>query len=94
MVILKRIGVLSLAKLETIIMAIFGFFAGIFYAIFPQLINTSSVDTAVGNPFGWWGVIIFPIIYAILGFVIGVIGAWVYNLLARWVGGIELELSK
>jgi hypothetical protein len=35
-----------------------------------------------------------PIIYAIMGFIMGVIGAWLYNLIAKWVGGVQIELEK
>ncbi|MFH1776920.1 MAG: DUF3566 domain-containing protein [Candidatus Omnitrophota bacterium] len=35
-----------------------------------------------------------PILYIILGFIGGVIGAFVYNLCAKWVGGIELEFEE
>ncbi len=34
-----------------------------------------------------------PIFYAALGFVFGVIGAFIYNLIAGWVGGIEIEVQ-
>ena len=34
-----------------------------------------------------------PIIYAVMGFIIGVIGAFIYNLVAKWVGGIEVEVE-
>lgn len=33
--------------------------------------------------------ILFPILYLVLGFIFTAIGAWVYNLAAGWVGGIE-----
>ena len=33
--------------------------------------------------------IIFPFAYLILGFIFTAIGAWVYNIAAKWVGGIE-----
>jgi len=40
------------------------------------------------------GFLIFlPVLYAAMGFVGGVIGAWLYNLLARWIGGFELEFE-
>jgi hypothetical protein len=32
--------------------------------------------------------IFLPVLYALMGFVIG---AWVYNLLARWMGGFEFD---
>ena len=37
--------------------------------------------------------IVFPIMYAVLGFIFGVIGAAIYNLVAGWTGGIEFTLS-
>ncbi len=38
-------------------------------------------------------VIFVPVIYAAMGFILGVIGAWVYNLVAKWIGGIEVEVE-
>jgi hypothetical protein len=37
--------------------------------------------------------IFMPIIYGVMGFVFGVIGAAIYNLIARWIGGIEVEVE-
>jgi len=34
-----------------------------------------------------------PFFYAALGFIFGVVGAFIYNLLAKWVGGIEVEVE-
>lgn len=33
--------------------------------------------------------IAMPFLYLIFGFIFTVIGAWVYNLVAGWVGGVE-----
>ena len=30
-----------------------------------------------------------PILYAVMGFIMGVIGAWFYNVIAKWIGGIR-----
>jgi hypothetical protein len=35
-----------------------------------------------------------PFLYAAIGFIIGVIGAAVYNLVAKWIGGIEVEMEQ
>ncbi|MEO6847586.1 MAG: hypothetical protein ABI254_10010, partial [Chthoniobacterales bacterium] len=37
--------------------------------------------------------ICLPIIYGAMGFICGVIGAWVYNLVAKFVGGIQVEVE-
>jgi hypothetical protein len=34
-----------------------------------------------------------PVFYGAMGFVFGAIGALLYNLLAKWVGGFEFELE-
>lgn len=33
--------------------------------------------------------IFFPFLYLILGFIFTALGSWVYNIVAKWVGGIE-----
>jgi len=35
-----------------------------------------------------------PFFYGGLGFVFGALGAWVYNLMAKWLGGIQIELGE
>jgi len=34
-----------------------------------------------------------PICYAILGFIGGVLCAFIYNLVAKWVGGFEVDVE-
>lgn len=83
---LKKLGVLSVAKIEAVIMAIFGFIFGIIFAI---------TGTAFGGPaFGILSIVVFPIMYAVLGFVSGAIGAWLYNFAADKIGGIDMEFKK
>ena len=38
--------------------------------------------------------ILAPVIYGAMGFVFGAIGAWIYNLVAKWLGGIEIQPSR
>jgi hypothetical protein len=43
-----------------------------------------------------WGMgmlIALPIIYSICGFIGGIVSAWLYNLVAGWTGGVEMELQ-
>ena len=37
--------------------------------------------------------ILMPVFYAATGFVMGLLGALVYNLIAKWFGGIEFEVE-
>jgi hypothetical protein len=36
---------------------------------------------------------LMPFIYGAMGFFVGVIGAAFYNLIARWIGGFEVEVE-
>jgi hypothetical protein len=37
-------------------------------------------------------VVIFPVLYGVMGFLMTLILAWLYNGLAQLVGGIEIDL--
>jgi hypothetical protein len=34
-----------------------------------------------------------PVFYGVLGFIFGTLGAFLYNLIAKWMGGIEVQLQ-
>ena len=38
--------------------------------------------------------LLMPILMGILGFIFFVIFAWIYNLLAKWLGGFEVEIKN
>lgn len=42
---------------------------------------------------GFAAVIIYPIMFAVIGIIGGLIYAFVYNLVSGWVGGIEMEFD-
>lgn len=89
---LKKIGVLSLGKLQAIIMAIIGLIIGIFYAISALLLgNMFNIQSGY---FSIAGIILFPLIYGILGFIGGVIGALVFNAGIKIVGGLEMHFQE
>jgi hypothetical protein len=99
--VVKRVGVWSYAKISTIIMAIFGLFQGIFYGVL-NLVLGPEAATAAGTAGGQvdplmaagpWIIIIMPVMYALMGLIMGIIGAWLYNLIARWVGGVKVEFE-
>jgi len=39
-------------------------------------------------------ILLLPVMYAAMGFVIGVLSAAIYNLLAGWIGGLKLEFES
>ncbi len=92
--IIKRIDVLSAAKITGIIAAAFGLLAGILMFLFSSLLG--GVMGSDGGGFlaavgGFMGIIILPIMYGIFGFIGGAIQAFIYNLAAGVIGGIRVE---
>ena len=93
-VLVRKVGVLSVA----IFSAILGFFIGLFQGIFLFAINSiviskfPVVSQYAGNYVSWIGYswILFPLIHLILGFVFGGIFAFIYNLSAKVFKGIKL----
>lgn len=96
---IKKIDIISLAKIEGAMGAVIGFIAGIILAIVGTaamgLAGMSGADIpfAPGLIFGVAAIIILPIIYGIIGFIGGIIVAFIYNVVAGWIGGIEIELE-
>ena len=87
----KRIGVLSLAKIFGLLYAIFGLIFGALIAVL-SLFGLNADET--GLFFGVASIIILPILYGVVGFIGGLITAFFYNLVAGKIGGLEVELTK
>jgi hypothetical protein len=49
---------------------------------------------ALGAGFGLVMILLLPLLYAAIGFIGGVLGGFIYNLVAKWVGGIEVEFES
>jgi hypothetical protein len=96
--IVKSVGVMSVAKIMGMIYGCMGLIFAPFFLIIGLLGTViGSMAGQSNNPLtGVFGVvfaIFMPIVYGVMGFVIGAIGALLYNLFARWVGGFELQLE-
>jgi hypothetical protein len=94
---LKWIGPWSYGKISMIGAAIFGLVYGLFLAIFMPIVEkmstTKSSEFALYKALGWWVILVMPVVYGILGLLFGMLGAAIYNLLAKWAGGIEVTIE-
>jgi len=94
MVRLRSIGVLSCAKVFAVVQAAVGILVGLFFLLF-GIVGAAIAPSR--HKFGVVGVIVIavfmPIFYAVLGFVMGAIWAFLYNLTANAIGGLELEFE-
>lgn len=97
--IIKRVGVLSIAKVAAILYGALGLIIGLviacvallgagFAAAVQRDANVPSFVTAL---FGVGAVVLFPILYAAIGFVFWALGAWLFNVAAGMAGGVEIE---
>jgi hypothetical protein len=55
--------------------------------------SNSAGSGAFGAVVGVGAVLIFPILYGLMGFVTTLVGAWLYNVAAGMVGGVELDVQ-
>ncbi len=95
--VIRRVSPMSVAKIAGMLYAIIGLAIGALFSLF------AMVGTAVGGGdggstffpavFGIGSVILFPILYGCMGFVMSAISAWLYNLMAGVVGGVQLEVQ-
>jgi hypothetical protein len=97
MAVVRRIGVLSLAKITGALYAILGLIIGACISLFAVLGSAFASKEAglggMGMMFGVGAIVILPIFYGLIGFISSLIGAAIYNGLAGWLGGVELELQ-
>jgi hypothetical protein len=92
--IVKAVGVLSVAKIMGLIYGCMGLiFAPFFLLIGVMGSALGKQNSPLAGIFGVGFAILMPLLYGAMGFVMGAIGALLYNLFARWVGGFELEIE-
>ncbi|MFY9559074.1 MAG: hypothetical protein WAQ52_02465 [Terriglobales bacterium] len=94
MVSLRSVGVMSCAKMMG---AIYGSLGLIFLPLL-LLGGFASMMLGRGSEALSGVALLFlaflaPICYGAMGFIFGALTAWIYNLIAGWVGGIRLELK-
>lgn len=93
MVTIKKVGLLSLGKVLGVVYALLGLILGLFIMVVSLSGYSSSTSLSLYGPlFGIGAIILLPVFYGAMGFISGIILAFFYNLVSRWVGGIEVEV--
>jgi hypothetical protein len=100
---IKRIAPLQAGKMMGVLYACMGLIFLPFLALaglagaFAQ--QTQQAQNAGGPPAAVLAAIMFgfgmfmPVFYGVFGFIFGIISAAIYNLIAHWIGGIEVEVE-
>ncbi|NOZ47353.1 MAG: hypothetical protein GXO79_11315 [Chlorobi bacterium] len=87
---IKRFNVYQTSKVSAVIL----FFVAIIFMIPFGLMSTMlGGDAFPGFPFGGLFLVFVPFIYGIIGFIMTAVSCLIYNLVAKWTGGIELEFE-
>jgi hypothetical protein len=96
---IKSVNVLSVAMTAAIVYGCISLVVVPFILLLISIGSFAAMNQS-NNPFGAIGamsgivlVVIIPLFYAVVGFIFGAIGAFIYNLSAKWTGGIALELE-
>ena len=101
---IRRFNVFSVAKIQGFLAFVIGLLIGVIYG-FAFMIFGAAISSLApqgdSQAMGGVGAIViglvimiaFPILYSIIGFIGGAIGALVYNLAAGVVGGLKFELE-
>ena len=89
----KRIGVLQQAKIMGALYFLLGIVAAICIWGFSSMMPNFGAGRAFGAGMGIGFLLFAPVIYGVIGFIAGAIVAWLYNICASIVGGMELELE-
>jgi len=93
--ILKSVKVAPVAKMFGAIYLCVGVLFMPFFllmgAIASRMPNPSQTPILAG--FGFGMALFMPILYGLMGFITGAIGAFLYNLFAKLLGGFALELE-
>ena len=101
---IKKLGVLSFAKMQGIMGLVIGLIIGVIYGLIIiaySLLGASMLNGNSSIAIGGGGVVLgivvmiaIPITYGIIAFIGGAIGALIYNLFANMVGGVEIEVEN
>jgi len=99
---IKRVDVLSVAKIAAVVYAGLGLLVGLIFACIALLgagftaamQNDGQLPPIFSVMFGVGAVIAAPILYSILGFLLGALVSWLFNLAAGITGGVKFQVDS
>lgn len=95
--VITRVNPVSAAKVAGLLYVVIGLIAGAFVSLFTMAgaaigAGSGNGDGAMfGALFGVGAIVLLPIFYGVFGFIGTLIMAWLFNVAAGMVGGVEIE---
>jgi hypothetical protein len=95
---IKKFEPLSVMRIAAICYGAIGLLEGALFSVFFSIIpftapNDQHMPRIFGLFFGVFSIILFPILFAVFGAIGGGLAAVTYNVSARYVGGIQVEVE-
>ena len=88
---IRRLGIGQMAKVMGALYFLIGILIAAIMGLFGSMIPTAGEgSTAL---FGGAFLIAMPVLYGLFGLVSGALIAWLYNVVAGFTGGIEMDLD-
>jgi hypothetical protein len=91
---MKRLGIIPLGIVYAVILGVFGILPAVLYGLIGGILGTSFGAPAFVPDLGFIGIVAFPLGFAIAGFILGVVGAVMFDIVAFVTGGIGLEVES
>jgi hypothetical protein len=97
--IVKRVGPMSMARISGALYALMGLIVGAAFSVLALVgVGMGGLGDADGSPIptalvGVGAVILLPLVYGLLGLIMGFITAALYNMVAAAIGGLELDVE-
>lgn len=92
----RRIGPGSAFKVGLAMYALMGLLFGIIFALISMLGGALALPAEAGAFrmfFGVGAIVFLPIFYGVIGGIFAALGALIYNVVAGWLGGLEVDIS-
>jgi len=95
---IKKFEPLSVMRISAIGYGAMGLLEGAIFSVMFSMIpmmdpQHQTMPRWTGMLFGGFAIVFFPILFAIIGAIAGGLGAVIYNVSARFVGGIAVEVE-
>jgi hypothetical protein len=97
LMIVTRVSPWSVAKIAALLYGIIGLVIGAIISVLALVFGTAMAaqrdDAWIGTVFGVSAIVVLPILYGIGGGIMAAFSAFVYNIAARMVGGVRIEVE-
>lgn len=100
---LNRIRVFSFAKFQAVLMALVGLLGGTLYSFggfiidalvsFGWITSEETPGLSYGTVLAFGAIIGMPFLFAASGFLTGIVEAVLYNIFAKWFGGLKIDFE-